>query len=381
VTLAEAQELRRRCDYRGALAALAEAARPDELAARSRLHEDFGHFAAAREDAERSGDPIRLAAVALAERRPHEALALTEGYLCVERASALEELTRFDEAEAIYSALPDDDPQARLGRGSVLRARGQYAAAEAELLTALRLAEAAHGEWSIEVGGALNALGMTYKYCGRFDDGRRVYEQALEILLRGFGPEHLDVAAVHHNLGGLEHARRSFDAAEPHARASVELRRRLLGPEHVTVAEDEAAWAPILHALQRDDEARALLEHAIPILSRELGEGHPEVAAAWSNLAATLPDLDAAANAYRRALAAKERALGPEHPSVAITLNNLGVNARRRGRGDEAEAHYRRALEILEPRVEADHPNLALTRKNLERLLAERKKLGGTTVQ
>ena len=84
--------------------------------------------------------------------------------------------------------------------------------------------------------------------------------------------------------------------------------------------------------------------------------------------------------AYRRALAAKEAALGREHPSVAITLNNLGVNARRRGRSDEAEALYRRALEILEPRVDADHPNLALTRRNLARLLEERKTMGGTAV-
>jgi tetratricopeptide (TPR) repeat protein len=378
--LAEALELRRRCDYRGALAALADASRPDELAARSRLHEDFGDFAAAREDARRSGDPARLAAVAVAERHADEARALTDGVLCVERAAALEELMRLDDADAIYSSLPDDDPHVRLGRGNVLRARGAYAAAETELLTGLDLAEAAYGNGSIEVAGALNALGMTYKYWGRFDDGRRVYERALEILLRGFGPEHLDVATIHHNLGGLEHARRAFDAAEPHARTSVELRRRLLGPEHVAVAEDEAAWAPILHGLGRDDEARALLEHAIPVLSRELGDQHPEVAAAWSNLAATLPDLDAAAAAYRRALAAKEAALGPEHPSVAITLNNLGVNARRRGRGDEAEALYRRALEILEPRVDADHPNLALTRRNLARLLEERKTMDGTAV-
>lgn len=379
MSVAAALELRSRCDYAGALSALADADDPAAFALRSRLYEDFGRYAEARADAERSGDAARIAGVALAERRYHEAVALTEGMVCAERGRAFEALARLDEAEALFRALRDDDAESRLGRGGVLRARGEYAAAEAELLEALRLAESTHGEWSIETASALNALGMTYKYWGRFDDGRRVYERALAIVQRAFGDLHGDVATLHHNLGGLEHARRAFEAAEPHARRSVELRRELDGPEHVTTAEDEAAWAPILRALGRNTEAEALLRHALPILERELGPDHPEVAGAWNNLAAAVSDLREAAAAYHRALAAKERTLGPEHPALAITLNNLGVNARRRGEHGEAEAFYRRAIAILDGRVEPDHPNLELARRNLGRLLAG-KSGGGTPV-
>ncbi len=380
MSLAEALELRASCDYRGALAALADAKEPAELVARSRLHEDFGNYPAARADAERAGDPVRLAAVALAQGEAKEALALTDGVVCVERGAAFETLARFDEADELYRSLPDDDPLARIGIGGVLRARGEYARAEQVLLEALPLAEERFGAWSIETGGALNALGMTYKYWGRFDEARDVYGRALAILVRGFGEEHVDVATIHHNLGGLEHARRDFAAAEPHARRSVELRRRLLGTDHIATAEDEAAWAPILHALGRDDEAEALLRHAIPILERDLGPDHPEVAGAWNNLGSALSDLDAAAAAYRHALSAKERVLGPEHPALAITLNNLAVNARRRGEPAEAELIYLRALGILEGRVEPDHPNLVLTRRNLQRLLDDGKKNHGSTV-
>jgi len=347
---------------------------------RSRLYEDFGLYTEARLDAERSGDRVRLAGVALAERKPHEALQLTEDVVCIEHADALADLARLEEADELYRSLPDDDPLARVGRGSILRARGDYASAERELLDALALAEEQFGTWSIEAGGALNALGMTYKYWGHFDEGRRVYDRALELLVRGFGEEHPDVATLHHNLGGLEHARRDFDAAEPHARGAVELRRRLLGPDHLSTAEDEAAYAPILHALGRDVEAEALLRHALGILERELGPDHPEVAGAWNNLGSALEDPDEAAAAYRRSLDAKERSLGPEHPALAITLNNLAVNARRRGALEEAEALYRRALGILEGRVDPEHPNLVLTRANLERLVEERKKTEETPV-
>jgi len=380
VSLARALELRASCDYRGALAALRDAKDHAELVARSRLYEDFGDYASARADAERADDRIRLAGVALAEGEPQEALALTEGVACIERGDALAGLARFDEAEELYRSLPDDDPLVRLGRGAVLRSRGEYPDAETELLQALAVAEQRFGAASIETAGALNALGMTYKYWGRFDEGRCVYDRALAILVRAFGEEHTDVATVHHNLGGLEHARRDFEAAEPHARKSVELRRRLLGAEHIATAEDEAAWAPILHALGRDDEAEALLRNAITILGQALGPDHPEVASAWNNLGSTLADLDDAAAAYRTALAAKERVLGAEHPALAITLNNLAVNARRRGEVGEAEEIYVRALGILEGRVDPDHPNLALTRRNLERLREEGKKGQGSKV-
>jgi tetratricopeptide (TPR) repeat protein len=380
MSLTRALELRASCDYRGALDALHAAAERAELAARSRLYEDFGDYVSARADAERAGDRIRLAGVALAEGEPHEALVLTEGVSCVERGDALAALARFDEADELYRSLPADDPLVRLGRGGVLRSRGEYASSENELLPALALAEERFGASSIETAGVLNALGMTYKYWGRFDEGRRVYDQALGILVCAFGEEPMDVATIHHNLGGLEHARRDFEAAEPHARRSVELRRRLLGAEHVATAEDEAAWAPILHALGRDDEAEALLRHAIPILQQALGPDHPEVASAWNNLGSTLADLDEAADAYRTALAAKERVLGAEHPALAITLNNLAVNARRRGEPGEAEEIYLRALAILESRVDPGHPNLALTRRNLERLREEGKKSEGSTV-
>src|SRR6478735_7295262 len=98
MSLAPALELRAKCDYRGALDALAEAETCDELVARSRLYEDFGDYTSARADAERSGDPVRLAGVRLAERRPHDALVLLDDRDCVERGAALEELARLDEA-------------------------------------------------------------------------------------------------------------------------------------------------------------------------------------------------------------------------------------------------------------------------------------------
>lgn len=379
MSLEEALALRARCDYRGALAVLAEADDAESLVERSRLHEDFGDYDAAWLDAERSGDRVRMAGVASARRDPREALRLLDGVAgdaaIAERACALQDLASLDESEALLQTVTSDEARVRLtvlgGLAGVARARGRYAEAERACRDVIAYAEERFGVDSIETAGALNGLGMVFKYAGRFDEGLVVYRRALDILERAVGSSP-DVAAIYHNLGGLEHARRNFEEAEPYARRSVELRRERAGPDDPAVAEDEAAWASILLALGRSEEAEELLRHAIRVLEEALGDDHPEVAGAWNNLASALQKrgaLDEAKEAYERALTAKERVVGAEHPSVAITLNNLGVNARKREQLDEAEAHYRRALDILEGRVEPDHPNRLLALGNYAKLL------------
>jgi tetratricopeptide (TPR) repeat protein len=357
------------------------------LLERSRLYEELGNTADARVDAERAVElgeseaeaRARLAGVARAERRPKDALELLAGVpgldALVERAAALEELARFDEAEELLRGIESDEPRIRhaldLVRGAVARDRGDYDEAERILRSAVAYAETTFGACSIETATALNALGMSCKYSGHFDAGVELYEQALRILEQAVGELHPDSDSLYHNLAGIEHARRNFAAAEPHARRSVEIRRAVSGANHPSVAEDEAAWASILHSLGRDDEAESLLRRALPAIAHTLGPEHPEVAAAWNNLGGVLQrrqDYDGANAAYRRALTAKELALGSNHPAVAITLNNLAVNARHRGRPDEAEALYRRALTALN-QVQPDHPSRLLAVRNYAKLL------------
>src|SRR5436190_4482056 len=59
MSLARALELRAKCDYRGALDALAAAETRDELVARSQLREDFADDVLARADAVSARDAVR----------------------------------------------------------------------------------------------------------------------------------------------------------------------------------------------------------------------------------------------------------------------------------------------------------------------------------
>ena len=109
------------------------------------------------------------------------------------------------------------------------------------------------------------------KYKGTFDEAAELYRQAHGSLVRTLGEDHLEVATVQHNIGGLCHAAGRPAAGEAPARRAVAIRERSLGTDHPDVAADQAALAAILDATGRHDEAIALMESALAKFERTLG--------------------------------------------------------------------------------------------------------------
>ncbi len=213
--------------------------------------------------------------------------------------------------------------EALLVHGNVLRELARYADAEAVLKRALALSEP---DLLDSTGGALNSLGIVYKYWGKFEEGERVYRRALEIFKQLYGEQSAAVATLYHNLGGLEHQRGRFELAEEPARRAWEIRRELLGELHPDVLADACAYGGVLDGLGRTHESRPIYETALKEYERIFGPEHFEVAATLHNLAwveNAEGNRDAAEQNYRRALAIKRKLLGPEHPECALTAANL----------------------------------------------------------
>jgi Flp pilus assembly protein TadD len=97
----------------------------------------------------------------------------------------------------------------------------------------------------------VNELAIICKYTGRFRFGEVLYRRALALVETQPGRDHPMATAIHHNLGGVAHARGDFAAAEPHARRTVQIRAAALSPAHLAVAADRAAWAAVLDGLRR----------------------------------------------------------------------------------------------------------------------------------
>lgn len=253
--------------------------------------------------------------------------------------------------------------------GTVRRIQGDYAQAEEDLRKALTILVAAFGEVSEEAAETRNNLAVLYKYWGRFDDGLRLYTQALASIIATQGEESLASATVYHNIGGILHARADFAAAEGPARRAWEIPRCLLGQDDPRTMLDAAAYAGVLDGLERYDESEPIYRQALPIFEQAAyGPEHYEVAGTLHNLAAALAARGRQQEAeehYRHALAIKEKLLGADNPDVALTRNNLGKLLTEMGRPTEAVPLLQTAVGVLAKHLPSSHPHLAAARKNL----------------
>ncbi|MFI5107885.1 MAG: tetratricopeptide repeat protein [Terriglobales bacterium] len=252
--------------------------------------------------------------------------------------------------------------------GAIRRIQGDYAQAEGGMKEALAISVAEWGAASEEAAEARNNLAVLYKYWGRFDDGLRLYTEALASILPIHGEESLASATIHHNIGGILHARGDFAAAEEPARKAWEISRRLLGEDHPQTMLDAAAYAGVLDGLERYDESEPIYRRALAVFERAYGPEHYEVAATLHNLAAVLaarghhPEAE---EHYRRVLAIKGKLLGAGSPDVALTRNNLGKLLTDMGRPAEALPLLEAAVAVLEGRLPPGHPHLSIARENL----------------
>lgn len=255
--------------------------------------------------------------------------------------------------------------------GNEFRGRGDVVSAEPLLRRAVALADSPSRESDSErtLPNALNTLGMLCKDLARYDEARSLYERALAIVEQSPVRTDHDIAALFHNLGGIEHARRDFVAAEPLARRGVALRRGLGDSD--ALGADLIALAAILDGQRKFNEAEAVYLEGLALLERNPERNAGEIAVALNNLGAQYLLRDRVAEGLQLLAGAerlKRQSLGPHHPDLAVTLNNLAEA--RKFRGELAAAHhlYREAVDILEGALGSEHPKTAACRRNLSNL-------------
>jgi tetratricopeptide (TPR) repeat protein len=87
--------------------------------------------------------------------------------------------------------------------GELCRVLGDFVRAEISLKEALRIVATEFGEASEHVADARNNLAVLYKACGRFDEGLRLYQQALDSVVKLHGEKYLASSVMYHNIGGI----------------------------------------------------------------------------------------------------------------------------------------------------------------------------------
>ncbi|MBA3962478.1 MAG: tetratricopeptide repeat protein [Chthoniobacterales bacterium] len=260
--------------------------------------------------------------------------------------------------------------------GSSYTRKGEYGKAEASLKQAISDATVHFGrcDWLTYI--ALNNYAVLCKYLGRFKRADQIYQQTLQRLTATKEPRLHELATLHHNMGGLEHARNRPDLGEPLARKSVQIWRSLLGPGDPAVAEDEAALGAILDARHKHFAARRLYFRALKIFRAHPAGHRYDFAITLNNLGASYHatgDLNRGERYYEQALKIKKKLFGSRHVDVALTMNNLGILCQARRDWQRAEELLHAALAIFRASLPMRHPKLTACRRNYVRLLAERK--------
>jgi hypothetical protein len=113
-------------------------------------------------------------------------------------------------------------------------------------------------------------------------------------------------------------------------------------------------------------QARPLLEHALEIRRRRLGD-HPLTVLSYVALAGNLVEQGGHAEArplYEKALEIRLR-LGDDHPDTGVIYDHLASHLAAQGKYAEARPLYEKALEIRRRLLGDDHPDTATSQHNL----------------
>lgn len=148
------------------------------------------------------------------------------------------------------------------------------------------------------------------------------------------------------------------------------------------LALDTASKVPLLNGLGsacrragRSAEAISAYSEAMDLISRTVGEPHPDFATAANNLGVACMDrgdLLRAENLHLQALAIRERSFGGVHPDVAQSMGNLAAVYHASRDHTRAEAYYRLALDTYRRLPNEDPASLTAIQDNYESLLKEK---------
>jgi tetratricopeptide (TPR) repeat protein len=192
--------------------------------------------------------------------------------------------------------------------------------------------------------------------------------------------EHVRVATAPVSLGRLLNeasiylrARGLYTEARDFQELALESWVAWLGEDHPNVAIARSNLAIAFRRLGKLAEARRQIELALESDLQHLGPNHPNIAIRRSNLAIILGDLGELAEARKQielALDSDSRQLGPDHPNVAIHRSNLAIILPKLGEHAEARKQIELALESALCQLGPEHPSVAIRRSNLAGILS-----------
>ena len=203
-----------------------------------------------------------------------------------------------------------------------------------------------------------------------------LYTQTLVRILEDLPPqkEHPSYAINLRHLALLYRSIGQYDKALPLLQQALNMLKKVLGEEHSVYSGNLQNLALLYDEMGQYDKALPLYQQALHIGKKVLGEEHPEYANNLNNLAVLYLEMgqyDKALPLLQQVLDIRKKVLGEEHPNYAGSLNNLALPYIYMGQYDKALPLFQQALHIRKKVLGEEHPNYAISLSNLAQLYSE----------
>jgi eukaryotic-like serine/threonine-protein kinase len=293
-----------------------EAAAPEESKGRDVTARDILQRGAERSRKELANEPL-LEARMLA----------TIGWVYTRLGLYPEALPTLDEAVALTrgkgGAGKLDLAQALIRRGQAERYLNEPGKAESDDREALAILERAYGPNHVNVEPAVTELGLLFRISDP-EQALHLYRRSYDLLVAAHGPADGDAAVLLQNMGSIHNrASRYQDAKDAYERA-LPLLRRHFGERDPHVGRVLTNLGTVYRALGDYDRAFEMAQDALEIDTSVSGAAHPDVGIDWLNLARIsdkVGDERLALEQIDRAIKIFEQRYPPGHPSRIQSAN------------------------------------------------------------
>ncbi len=266
-----------------------------------------------------------------------------------EWAVAVREL---EDAAARFDSLGDEPRKAAAlaELGKVHQTLGEHDAARDRYHEALGILRRTYGEQHLAVGRMLYNLGSVYTDREEYQKALQSYVQASEILGRSKETDPADMAAIVHNIA-LVFSRIGDDAqALDNFRFALSAFQQIEGPEGPSVATCLKNMGYVYQRLGDYDRAREHFDRALAIRLSRPGRYDADVAHSLLDMAticAVRGEHGLALYCQQQALAIFSRLYGPQHPDVVRGYHQIGHLYLQNGNRERALEYFDRALASL----------------------------------
>jgi CHAT domain-containing protein len=258
------------------------------------------------------------------------------------------------------------------GLGSVRVLTSDYATGRRFLERALQILERAYGPVHAQVALTLVDLAILRARTGDYDGARLLYERSLRIYEK-VDPTSPNVEVIILNIAFASSLGGRYAEAVPLYERAIALMEKRYGPNHFRVARAVTAYGNALWASGERQRGLALYERGLKIFDDGSDPRSPwlaECLAEFGNLRFENGESDQAKPLYSRALAmAKSSDLAEARWTAAFGLGRIDE---KEGHDAAAVAHYREAVETLEKLVRQLDDEQDRTRylRTMDRLVA-----------